>query len=703
MPRPVTTAARRHPVLVIVAWLVIAGAGLAAGNGVFSRLTTAVGTVPGSESDRAAAVLDRSGLQPPAVMAVISGRVPAAQVPAAVRDILAMPGVAAVRPRPAGAAQAGRGPLLLGIRLRPQLDGQTAGSVARRLQRLGAGRVIVAGGPLTDGEFTQQAASDTHRAEIIALPLLLVLLLLVFGSLAAAVLPLLVAVAGICATLGLLLGFSHLTSVSVFAIPVTTMLSAGLAVDYSLMMVKRYQEERARPGGGDPDDALDRAQASAGRTILFSGLTVSVSLAGLLVFPDPFLRSLGMAGAAVVLADMLAALTLLPALLAVTGRRIPVRRPSSRRPRPAGGLIAVITSAVQRRPLTVLVVAAGLLATLALPAFGMRLTTGDPRSLPVSSPTRQLAQALAEHFPALGGPDPITIVARAAPAPAVRAFSAAVARVPGVTAVQAAGSAAGITVLQAEPAQPDDSGLTALAVTRIRHLAAPFPVAVTGLAARLVDYRASIRSRALWAAGLVILATFILLFAFTGSVVLPLKAAVTNLLGLAAGLGTVVWVFQDGHLRGLLGTPDLGAVDLTVPVVVAAIAFGLATDYEVFMLSRVREQWLAGAPPRAAVAAGVRSSAGIILAAALMLAVAFAGFLAAGFAPIKEVGVGLVAAVTLDALVVRMLLVPALLTRLGAIAWAVPGPLLRLRLHPEPGPPAGGAGAAATDEAPAWS
>ena len=694
MLRFVTTAARRHPVLVVLAWLLITGAGFAVGNGVFARLTTTVGTVPGSDSARGTAQLKSSNLNPPSLTGVVSGRPitdPSlrAEVKAAVQDIGAISGVARVTDTySTGSAGSRRSrsrseslgridqAVLFDITLRPQFADRTATAVRSRLRAIKAPHIVIAGGPLTDDEFTRQAAADTHRAEILAAPLLLVLLLVIFGALVAAGLPLLIAIAGACTSLGLLFGFSQITDVSVYAIQVTTMLSIGLAVDYSLLVVNRFREERARTP--DPAVALERACASAGRAVLFSGLTVSVSLAGLLVFPDPFLRSLGFAGASVVVADMLAALTLLPALLALTGHRI---RPARQRD---GRLLRGLTGVAQRRPLIVLVGAVCCLLALATPVLGLRLSTSDPRSLPGGSQTRTLYETLGADFPSLAGPNPITLVAATGPGdPALAGYRAQVARTPGVAVVMMGHSGDGYTVLQAMPAHPVNSDPTARAVAGIRRIRAPFPVAVTGDAARLADYRASIVSRAPWAIGLVALVTLLLLFAFTGSILLPVKAVLTNLLGLSAGLGVVVWVFQEGHGAGLFGTPTMAGIDLTVPVVVAAIAFGLSTDYEVFLLSRIREEWATGVRPAQAVAAGVRQGGAVILAAAALMAVAFAGFLTGGFAPIKEVGLGLVVAVALDALVVRMLLVPALLTELGGAAWWVPRPLRRLQRRPE--------------------
>ncbi|MFD0747916.1 MMPL family transporter [Phytohabitans flavus] len=248
----------------------------------------------------------------------------------------------------------------------------------------------------------------------------------------------------------------------------------------------------------------------------------------------------------------------------------------------------------------------------------------------------------------------------------------------GIARVEAVPVAPDLTVLNAYPVDITASDRTKDAVSTIRDLPAPFEVLVTGDAAHLVDYQSMLVDRAPWAIGVVVLGTLLLLFAFTGSVLLPIKAVLTNVLSIGAALGAVVWVFQNGNLAGIFGTTGLGYLNLTVPVLVAAIAFGLSVDYEVFLLSRIRERWLSGVPADRAVAEGIQRTGRIITSAALLLVVVFAGFLVGGFVPIKGIGLGLVLAVALDATVVRMLLVPATMTILGRYNFWAPGPLRRL-------------------------
>jgi RND superfamily putative drug exporter len=404
-------------------------------------------------------------------------------------------------------------------------------------------------------------------------------------------------------------------------------------------------------------------------------MTIAAVLAGLIVFPDPFLRSMGLAGVGVVAVVVAAAVTLLPALLALVGHRITPARPTT-----GVGTFGRIARAVQRRPLPVALAAAGVMLAIAVPVTDLRLGQVDARLLPTTTQTRQLYDAIAAHYPELNRPAPILVVADA---PSVGDLRERVAAVPHVTGVEVRRTGP-VTVLRATLDQPAHSTAARQTVAAIRAIPAPYEVDVTGDTAMLVDYQAMLTNRLPWAAGIIAVGTLVLLFLFTGSVLLPVKALATNLLSIGAALGAVVWVFQQGHLAGWFGSTALGTTHLSVPVLVGAIAFGLSVDYEVFLLSRIREQWLAGgrtANPSDAVADGVQHTGRIITSAALLLAVVFAGFLVAGFVPVKAIGLGLVLAVVLDATIVRLLLVPATMTVLGSYNWWAPGPLRRLHIR----------------------
>ncbi|MGX7673614.1 MMPL family transporter [Plantactinospora sp. DSM 117369] len=690
MSRLITGYVIRRPVVVLLLWLAVLVGGFGVGVGVFDRLVSDVGGVPGSESDVAEQWLADAPPEPVRITAVVTGR-PAtdpavrASAAAAIAEVRTMPGIAEVSD-PVPSTTTGQA-LLISVTLTPGDDEtEAAEAAAARLHRIEAPSVVVGGGPITDQEFNSQAQRDVARAEALSMPAVLILLLLIFGGLVAAGLPLLVAVVGIGGTFGLLYAFSLVSDVSVYAVQVTTMLAVGLAVDYALLMVSRFREERVT--APDVPTAVARTVATAGRTVLFAGLTVAVALTGLLVFPDPFLRSMGLAGAAVVAVDMLAALTLLPALLVLVGRRIPAAKPRTR-----VGVFARVAGLVQRRPVLTLVATVGVMGTLAVPVLDLRLSTGDPRLLPTSTQTRQMWDAFGTHFPDRIAPSDIVVLASVPSTdPELARWQDRVAAVPGVTRVEAVPAGPELTVLRAAPAAPPVEAAARETVTAIRALPAPFEVVVTGNAARLVDYRQMLADRLPWAVLVVVLATLVLLFALTGSVLLPIKAVLTNVLSLGAALGVVVWVFQQGHLAGLLGTVRLDSTHLTVPVLVGAIAFGLSVDYEVFLLSRIRERWLAGADPQRAVAEGLQRTGAIVTSAALLLVVVFAGFLVGGFAPVKAIGLGLVLAIALDATVVRMLLVPATMTLLGRYNWSAPGPLRRLHARievreAEPAPP----------------
>lgn len=662
----------RRPVIVLVIWLAVVGAGFTVGVGVFERLVATVGVVPGSEADRARALRDTTAPKPDSITAIVAG-VDAtspgvrAAVERAGTDVRAMPGVTTVS-EPMPSPETGRA-LLFTVTMAPGDDSESvAAAAAQRIHAVSAdapgSTVTVAGGSLTEEEFNAQAARDVARAEILTTPVVLLLLLIVFGGLLAAGLPLLIAVAGVGGAFGILLAFSQVTDVSVYAIQVVTMLAVGLAVDYALLVVNRFREERAV----DPEvgSAVVRAAGTAGRTVLFSGLTVAVALAGLTVFPDPFLRSMGLAGMAVVVVDMLAALTLLPALLALFGKRI-----RSRAPRPAGqGFFARVARVVQRRPaVTSLAVLAGMVF-IAIPVLDMRLSMGDPRLLPTSTQTRALHEEMVMHYPEQVRPDPVSAVVSAPPDSGdVRSLRDRIAAMEGVRDLEVV-PIGHITLLNADVDEPSQDAVA----HAVRDLPSSVDVLVAGDAANLIDYRQMLADRLPWAVGLVALGTLLLLFLFTGSVLLPVKAVLTNLLSIGAALGAVVWVFQWGNL----GAENLGGTNLTIPVLVAAIAFGLSVDYEVFLLSRMRERWLAGAPADVAVSEGLQLTGRIVTAAALLLAVVFAGFLAGGFVPIRAIGLGLVLAVLLDATIVRTLLVPATMTLLGRYNWWAPGPLRRL-------------------------
>jgi RND superfamily putative drug exporter len=442
--------------------------------------------------------------------------------------------------------------------------------------------------------------------------------------------------------------------------------------------VSRFREERATR---DLPAAVEEAVATAGRTVVFSGLTVAASLAGLLVFADPFLRSMAYGGGAVVLIDMLAAVTLLPALLGLWGARI--RPQPHRTSAPAGGVFVAISRLVQRRAVVIVILVAVPLAVAAIPFLHAHYQQPDARFLPAGAESRRLYETLEARFDPVVWVEPVVVVAEAGTDPAGLARVATFGdRVAGLAGVRAVGEprplAEGVSVLEVLPEGSGTDPTAARLVADIRALPRPFPVQVTGDAAELADYQATIAERLPLAVGLVALATFVLLFLFTGSVVVPVKAIVMNVLSLGASFGALVWVFQEGHLAWLLGAEGTGSLDPTVPVLTFAITFGLSMDYEVFLLSRIKEAWDETGDNDLAVALGLQRTGRIVTSAAALLVIVFAGFMAAGMLTIKQIGLGTVLAVLLDATVVRMLLVPATMKLMGRWNWWAPAPLRRL-------------------------
>ncbi|WP_213454542.1 MMPL family transporter [Rhizomonospora bruguierae] len=533
----------------------------------------------------------------------------------------------------------------------------------------------------------ERTRADIGRAELLSMPVLLILLILIFGGLVAASMPLLT---GVLAILGAFMAVRLLnlvTDVSVFAINIITLIGMGMAIDYALFVVSRFREELAA-GHGTPE-AIRRTMATAGRTVLVSGLTIALALASLLIFPQPFLRSMGLGGIAAVLVAMVAALTVLPALLAVLGHRInALRIPLPWRRRAAGprsvtdGGWARLARSVMRRPALYLVGVFAVLAVLASPFLRVEFGGMDERVLPTGTESRVVSERIRAEFPN-GTVAPIQVLISgdaAGAAAAAPAFAQRVAALPdasGATVIAQRGGSALISVTY--PGEPAGGAAENL-VRAIRDLPAPTgaEVLVGGRTAQNMDLLSSIGARLPWMALIMAGATFTLLFLAFGSVVLSLKAVLMNLVSIGASFGVVVWVFQEGHLAGLLKFTSLGAIEPSNPILMLAVLFGLATDYEVFLLSRVREEYDSTGENRTAVANGIQHTGRLITAAALLLIVVVAGFATGGVQFIKLIGVGMIVAIAVDATLVRALLVPATMRLLGRWNWWAPGPLARV-------------------------
>jgi RND superfamily putative drug exporter len=539
---------------------------------------------------------------------------------------------------------------------------------------------------------------DLLRAEMIAIPLTLVLLLLVFRSLVAALLPMMVGVLAVFGTFLSLFVIGSVTDVSIYAINLTTALGLGLAIDYSLFVVSRFREELGN--GLDVEAAVVRTVETAGKTVLISALTVAVSLSALLVFPLYFLRSFAYAGVAVVLMALAGSILTLPAVLAAIGHRVnalPVGR--RRRAREDHeGTWHRIAMFVMRRPVPIAVSVVAFLLVLGSPFLRVSFSTPDDRVLPESAMSRQASEVLrsdfagnsAESFGVLAtdvGTDRIDDVATTA---SVISGLQGIGRVESAAGTFVAGDLVGTTPADARfqtgaatwmsvvPTFAVASAEGEALVREIRELDLPLEVAVEGEAAALVDTKAAIADRLPLALTIIVLATFVLLFLLSGSLLVPVKALVLNVLSLTATFGAMVWIFQDGNLSGILDFTATGAIDTSMPILMFCIAFGLSMDYEVFLLSRIKEEYDRTGDNEASVALGLERTGSIITAAAALLAITFFAFGTSGVSFIKMFGIGLGLAVLVDATVVRAFLVPAFMRLAGDANWWAPAPLRRL-------------------------
>jgi uncharacterized membrane protein YdfJ with MMPL/SSD domain len=552
------------------------------------------------------------------------------------------------------------------------------------------GLTVRAGGQVpTEAAINKEVTSDIGRAEAISLPVLLVLLVIIFGSLAAASLPLAIGGIGIIGSFTALRLLTLATPVSIYSVNITTILGLGLAIDYGLFMVGRFREELRRQP--TVEDAVARTVATAGRTVAVSGVTVAVALASLLLFPEVFLRSMGYGGVATVLVDMLAALTVLPALLAVLGPKVnalrvrkSVRSPATEN---AGGGWYRLARTVMRRP--ALFAATIVVILLALGSPFLKVTWGgtDARALPAAAAPRVVTQTLARDFPGnVTAPIEALVTFRgpvgASPAREAQlsAYTTDLSRVDGVAGAQVTGVHGDVARVDLRYRPDPLSASARQIVQRVRavHPPAGASVDVGGQTAQLVDELASLSATVPWMALVMAAATFVLLFLAFGSIVLPFKAIAMNLLSLAATFGVVVWIFQEGHLSGLLQFVPTGTLDPTMPILMLAIIFGLSMDYEVFLLSRIRERYDATGDNADAVASGLQRTGGVITSAALLLVIVIGAFSASGITFIKLMGVGMIVALIVDASIVRVLLVPATMRLLGRANWWAPRPLRRL-------------------------
>ncbi len=542
----------------------------------------------------------------------------------------------------------------------------------------------VGGGTPTEVAINQEVSANIARAESISFPVLLILLILIFGSVLAALAPLMIGGLAILGSFTVLRLLTTVTTVSVYSVNITTILGLGLGIDYGLFIVTRFREELRRQP--TVEAAVARTVATAGRTVLVSGVTVALALSSLILFQPVFLRSMGYGGVATVAVDVIAALTVLPALLAVLGHRInalavrkSVRAGAAPREEAEGGWYR-LARRVMRRPLAFAAVIVIVLLALGTPFLRVSWGGTDARVLPATNSVRQVQQALTTDF-AANSTTPIEAVVTGVTSPAaLSAYTSRIDSVPGVTGTQVTGEHGTVARLDVGFRPQPDSPQARQIVTSIRALAPPQHAAVLvgGESASLVDELSSLGGTLPWMALLTAVATFVLLFLAFGSVVLPVKAIVMNILSLSATFGVMVWVFQWGHLSGPLAFTAIGTIDPTTPILLLAIVFGLSMDYEVFLLSRIRERYDETGDNAVAVATGLQRTGGLITSLALLLIIVVGLFSASGISFIKLLGVGMIVALFVDATVVRILLVPATMRLLGRANWWAPGPLRRL-------------------------
>jgi uncharacterized membrane protein YdfJ with MMPL/SSD domain len=654
--------AHRRPRTLVGAALVAVVVAAAFGASTPSRLQSSDNDFQdaSSESFRTLQLLSRAtGVLPgPSLVVVATPR----QAGAAAARLKAQPFVARVQPR-AAASRDGRLVLVAAwFKSYGTTDSPNVTKLARSLPGL------VGGTSLANEQVNAESERDLLRAELIAFPLLLLLALWIFRGLVAALLPVAAGLLALFATLALLRAVNDLTPISVFALNLVTGAAIGLAIDYSLLLLSRYREELVRHGPGR--EALRATLTTAGRTVAFSAITVAAAFASLLVFPLRFLRSMAIGGLIVAPLAGLVALALLPALFALLGERVNALAPRrwqraaerAARSDEHGGWYR-FAHWVMRRPAWVAVGSATLLVALGLPFLGVRFIGVDASVLPSSSSARQVDDVLRTQF-APGLDAPLHLAVRS---PAVVSMLQRLPHVLTVTRPQRLSPQLwSVDVIPDAPAMSDQ---TKALVRAVRQLPG---VLVSGKTAWYLDTAASLRRHLPYALALLAVTTFLLLLVVTRSVVLPVKALLMNVLGLSAAFGVLVLIFQDGRLQGLLGYRSQGALELTQPVLLFAIAFGLATDYGVFLLSRIKEAHDAGLPNREAVALGLERTGRVVTAAALLFCVAVGAFATSGILIVKELGLGIALAVAIDASLVRALLVPSLMALLGDWNWWTP-------------------------------
>jgi len=687
---------RRKPVLATFIVAVIASGAI--GSLVFSRLDSGGYSDPNSDSVAAAKYLtDTFKVSDPAIVLAIDAKkdlkdpTVASTAQSIEREISGYNGVTKVL----SYWSAGQSPALASadnqiaylfvytVESDPSKSTDLAKEIVRNFDGQYQSLDIYVGGFSTfNAAINSKISADLKLAELISIPLTFIFLAFVFGGLVASAMPLVIGVSAILGAFLILYLISLSTDISVFALNLVTGLGLGLGIDYALLIVNRFREELNK--GNSVEDSVIRTVATAGRTVFFSGVTVIITLSSLMLFPLGFLKSFGYAGVSVVSIAILSSLIPLPAILALLGRRIDkfVVRKKSLAPKEEGGW-ARTARYVMKRPVSVVVLSLIFLGILAAPVKDLVFSQVDSRVLPASDRSAIAAQFILDEFPGQQG-NPIEIIFPGAAEKIleINDYASRIINVPGIVSVgkvETLGADARLSAIHSMgPRTPDAEKM----IDQLREVPSPDGTLIGGIAADYADGQNALASTLPWALTWIAIGVLILLFLFTGSVILPIKAIILNVLSLSATMGLLTWVFIGGHLKWLVGDFTVtGTFDTSIAILVAVVAFGLSMDYELFLLSRIKEEHDAGRSNIEAVASGLQKSARIITAAAVLLAIVFAAFVTSGVTSIKSLGFGIAFAILLDATLVRALLVPALMRLFGERNWWAPKALRRFTIN----------------------
>lgn len=690
---------KRSKVVLIVFTIGILAAG-GIGSMAFGKLDSGGYSDLGSESAKAATYLtEKFKVKEPVAILVIDTGSKQVDDPGAAesaikleKEVAAIPGVSktlsfwSTGGAPSMKATDGKAAFLFAYADIKVGDFDSLGNIGANIQEGFDGKrgdltIYASGAGVITHAINHKIEKDLALAESIAIPLTFLLLAFVFGALVASTMPLVVGVSAILGAFFIIYIFTLFTSVSVFALNLITGLGLGLGIDYALLMVNRYREELHL--GKSVADSIISTVNSAGKTVFYSGLTVLVTLSALVFFPLDFLKSFGYAGISVVSLAVLGALIPLPAIMYLLGEKIDkgVVRKSGITPK-EDGRWAHTARNVMRRPVPVVIGSLVVLGILAAPISNIAFAQVDSRVLPASDPAAIGAAKILERFNGFeGSPIEVVVPNGLGKEKEVNTYLEKISKVDGIARVAPIETFGNDLRIQVIPSQSSRSVAAERIIHEIRDIARPTGTLIGGAAADFTDSQDGIARTLPFALGWIAFWVMVLIFVFTGSIILPIKAVLLNALSLLATLGAITWIFIDGHLKWLVGDFTVtGTLDTGSVILVAVVVFGLSMDYELFLLSRIREEHMAGKSNIESVAVGLQRSARIITAAALLLAIVFASFMISGVTSIKMLGFGVALAVMLDATLVRALLVPALMRLFGESNWWAPKPLRRFTI-----------------------